>query len=189
VLSIVGKIDLRLPQVEILLLLIFLPDSVVTFWRAEAKSLRRHAPGQERHKVTLVSSQQCSSRLWNEMLFRHCAWGWALYDSFSFKWESNVTSSLSHMSMRKCAPSKSPVLCDHCLSFFLSWVSKTQPNHWTKRMAIVAPVFPPRETGLFEWHVPMSVTNTIHEGSQSTTDLVDNSRRQCTVIGDSAFVS
>jgi len=22
------------------------------------------------------------------------------------------------------------------LSFFLSWVSKTQPNHWTKRMAI-----------------------------------------------------
>ena len=21
------------------------------------------------------------------------------------------------------------------LSFFLSWVSKTQPNHWTKRMA------------------------------------------------------
>ena len=22
------------------------------------------------------------------------------------------------------------------ISFFLSWVSKTQPNHWTKRMAI-----------------------------------------------------
>jgi len=22
-----------------------------------------------------------------------------------------------------------------CMSFFLSWVSKTQPNHWTKRMA------------------------------------------------------
>ena len=24
---------------------------------------------------------------------------------------------------------------DGFLSFFLSWVSKTQPNHWTKRMA------------------------------------------------------
>jgi len=23
----------------------------------------------------------------------------------------------------------------HFFSFFLSWVSKTQPNHWTKRMA------------------------------------------------------
>jgi len=25
--------------------------------------------------------------------------------------------------------------CDALLSFFLSWVLKTQPNHWTKRMA------------------------------------------------------
>jgi len=37
---------------------------------------------------------------------------------------------LYFMVLTKLAPVQSPFL-----SFFLSWVSKTQPNHWTKRMA------------------------------------------------------